>query len=272
MRKYFVLTLLLLITAVKAFSQQQEPSIEFRTGLDIFKSDIPAAKASFLLAIKKDSTFHGSYHFLGVLYIAEKKLDSAIWCFKKAIAFNKPGVNIPKSASYSRLMGVYELKLDFANAYAIGLNAMKEFPDKRYLMVATRDACLWAYFINHNHLDPTYMWPDMKDEYIVKSIDEEYLIFRKIEVDGFDIQMQGQSLVYKDKHPYDVFNCILEQNKKPLKVYFKIDWDMAKFFGGDSGPAAQVAADIKVPVYERVGAFLVDDPKKDLADAIKKSQ
>jgi hypothetical protein len=113
------------------------------------------------------------------------------------------------------------------------------------------------------------MWGDLKDEYQVKAIDEEYLIFRKIKVDGEYLDMSRQRLVYKNKEAYDVFDCQTSEGKKPVTLYFKLNWDMSKDFGGKVAPTQPVIDDKTMPACERLGAMLVVDRKTNIKAAVK---
>jgi hypothetical protein len=179
--RIFVLTALLTLQCFYGFCQK-EPPAEFYNGIDLMKTDLQLAKKDFMLAIQKDSSFNVSFHFLGVIYLSEQKPDSAIWCFVKSIALNKGNVNHSQEFTYTRLINTYAAKLDFANAFAAGYDAYKLYPDNKAIELALKDACIWAFYIKHAELNPSYILPDMKAEYLVNSVDEEYLILRKVRV------------------------------------------------------------------------------------------
>ena len=76
MKKKQLLILFFLFNVVSIFSQT--PPEEFFKGLDLLNVDIKQAKKEFLIARDKDTLFHGTYHFLGVVYLDENQLDSAV--------------------------------------------------------------------------------------------------------------------------------------------------------------------------------------------------
>jgi hypothetical protein len=267
--KNFLLIALLIIQSYTAFCQQPPP--EFYNGIDLLKTDQQLAKKDFLIATQKDSAFNGSYHFLGVIYLNEHKPDSAIWYFKKSIALNKDNANHTREYTCTRLINTYILQLDFANAFTVGYEFYKIYPDNLAITWALKDACLWAFYIKYNHLNPEYILPDLKPEYVVKAISEEYLILRRIKVNDEYLIMQSQSLASKKGADYDVLKCVLSISKKEVEVNFKINWDMNKYFGGETAPTQPVIDDAKNPVYERVGAMLVADNKTVLKEAIEKA-
>ena len=45
----------------------------FVKGLELINSNAPEAKTQLLIAQQEDPAFHGTYHFLGVLYLDENK-------------------------------------------------------------------------------------------------------------------------------------------------------------------------------------------------------
>ena len=91
--------------SIKTFCQA--PPAEFIKGITILTTNQPEAKKYLLLAVQKDSLFHGSYHFLGVIALNEHKNDSAIWYFKKSIRLNKGNVNHTTELTYIRLINTY---------------------------------------------------------------------------------------------------------------------------------------------------------------------
>jgi hypothetical protein len=265
--RYLILTTLLLISTT-AFCQR--PPQEFFSGLDLINTNQPEAKKDFLIAIEKDSLFHGSYHFLGVIYLGEHKPDSAIWCFKKSIALNPGDVNHTKEMAYVRLINTYTDQQDFQNAFTTAWETYKLYPDNANIASELKSICLWSFYIKYNQLNPAYLSPDIKDEYIVNSIPEEYLILRNLRVDDEPLVMSSQSLVNKKGASYDVLKCTPKRSDKSIDIYFKINWDMNKYYGGKVAPTQPVIDDTKNPVYERIGAMLVADDKTDLKTAIEK--
>jgi tetratricopeptide (TPR) repeat protein len=253
---------------MRTFAQQ--PPKEFFDGLDLLSTDHAHAKQDFQAAIQKAPQFHGSYHFLGVLYLYEHKPDSAIANFIKSIALNDGNVNHTREMAYVRLINTYTQQQDFQDAFKTGCDAYNLYPDSRSIFNALKETCLWSYYIKHNQLDPAYLSADIKQEYVVKSIDEEYLILHNLRVDDHYLAMNSQSLVSKNGHSYDVLKCVLSNTEQSVEVNFRIDWDMNVYFGGMPGPTREVIDNTQNPVYERVGAMLVSDNKTDLKEAIKK--
>lgn len=266
--KYLILTLTLTLS-FNAFSQA--PPAEFMTGLkQIMASDRVNAKQNFLIAINKEPAFFGSYHFLGSIYQSANNLDSAAWCFKKSIMLNSSNMNHTKEMTYLRLINNYAYQHDFKNGFAIACESLKLYPDNKTIQSALKDLCLWSFYIKYDHLDASYLAMDIKDEFVVNSINQEYLIMRKLRVDDDAPVMVKQSLVAKNKANYDVFDCTLPATKKNITLNFKLNWDMMKDFGGKIPSTEPVISNAKNPVYERIGAMLVADDKTDVKLAIEK--
>jgi hypothetical protein len=268
--RHLLITLLVLLKSIDAFCQAPPP--EFFNGLDLLNTDKPAAKKDFLVAIQKAPLFHGSYHFLGVLYLDEQKPDSAIWCFKKAVDLNKANVNHTREMAYTRLIQTYMTQKDFKNAFDAGWEGLQQYDDSKMIGSALRDNCLWSFYITENGLDPAYVSTDVKPEYIVNCISEEYLILRNLKVNGENLQFAEQALVTKDGKAYDVMHCkFFGGGDKDTSVYFKINWDMNTYMGeGKVAPQQPVISDVGKPVYDRVGASLIADSKAVLRDVIEK--
>jgi hypothetical protein len=263
-----VLTLLVFIQSINAFCQA--PPREFFDGLKMMTTDQPGAKSNFLTAIQKDSSFYGSYHFMGVICLNENKPDSAIWYFKKSIALNSTNASHTKEMAYARLITTYTNQQDFQEAFATAWECANKYPDNTDFTSSLRDICLWSFYIKDDHLNPSYLSPNLKDEYIVTSIAQEYLILRNLRVNDEYLSMSRQSLVTKKGASYDVFNCTLSKTKKEVTVNFKINWDMNMYYGGNTAPQKPVIDDKSKPVYERVGAMLIFDSKTGLKEAIQK--
>lgn len=267
MKSYALLTLALILFT-RTFAQQ--PPKEFFDGIDSLYTNRTVAKTDFLIAIQKAPQFHGSYHFMGVIYLYEHKPDSAISSFIKSIALNEGNVNHTREMTYVRLINTYTQQQDFQDAFKTGWDAYNLYPDSRSISSAFKDACLWSYYIKHNQLDPAYLSADTKTEYVVKSIDEEYLILHNLRVDDHYLIIGNQSLVNKKGKYYDVFKCGVSNTRQTVEVDFRIDWDMNTYFGGIAGPTEEVSKNITLPVCERIGAMLVADDKTDLKAAIEK--
>jgi tetratricopeptide (TPR) repeat protein len=270
-KRIFKKRLFLLVIVIQSLTvYSQVPPEEFFKGLDLLSINKQEAKKEFLIAHKKDSLFHGTYHFLGVIYLAEKQPDSAIYCFKKSIALNKENINHTKEMAYVRLIDTYLYQRDFNNSFSIAWDAYLQYPDNNAIKLGLQDACLWSFYINHNNLDPSYLSPDLKDEYLVNSVDEEYLIIRWTRINDQYLSVSKQSLINKKKVSYDILKCSLSDSNESVEVKFKLNWDLNKYFGGKVVNANDVYSDSGNPIYERIGALLASDPKIDLNNEINK--
>lgn len=257
-----------LINAVSVFSQT--PPEEFFKGLDLLTVNNQQAKKEFLIARDKDTLFHGTYHFLGVIYLDENKVDSAILCFKKSIVLNKGNVNHTREMAYIRLIDTYLYKHDFFNSFSEAWEAYQLYPDNNTITQDLKDVCLWSFYINHNSLDSTYLSPELKNEYVVNSVPEEYLILREIKINDQYLIFNGQNLVTKKGISYDILSCTLSKSDKKIDVKYKLNWNLNKDFGGKVANTINVYSNLEFPIYERIGARLVEDPKIDLKQEIEK--
>jgi tetratricopeptide (TPR) repeat protein len=248
----------------------QVPPEEFFKGLDLLGTDFIQAKKEFKTAYQKDSLFHGTSHFLGVIYLRENKSDSAIYFFKKSIRLNSENVNHTKEMTYVRLIDTYLNKMDFKNSFSTAWEAYLMYPDNNVIAQGLKDVCLWSFYIRYNGLDSTYLSPATKKEYIVNSIDEEYLVVRRIRINDNPLSFNGQRLVKIRRENYDILSCIYSKNAELIDVKFKLNWDMKKYYGGKVADTKSVYTDLKNPVYERIGALLVSDSKINLKDEITK--
>jgi hypothetical protein len=172
--------------------------------------------------------------------------------------------------AYARLITTYTNQRDFQDAFTAAWECVNKYPDNTDFTSALRDICLWSFYIKDDHLNPSYLSPNLKDEYVVTSIAQEYLILRNLRVNGEYLNMSTQSLVNKKGASYDVFKCTLSPSKKEVAVNFKINWDMNMYFGGKTEPQKPVIDDKNKPVYERVGAMLIFDSNTGLKEAIQK--
>ncbi|RYU92217.1 hypothetical protein EWM62_01930 [Mucilaginibacter terrigena] len=265
LKRILLLNILLLVVIANAFCQN--PPQEFFKGLDMMEVDKPAAKAYFLEAANKDPAFFGTYHFLGVIATNMHQPDSAIFYYKKAIELNKGNAKLA-AMTYLRLINEYVYSKDFKNAFDTGWNAYKLYPEDRMIATALKDACLWSVYIKYDNLDPNYLSADIKDEYVVTSIDQEYLILRKLRVNDNTLSVSAQSLANKKGASYDILKCFVQGTKDQKEIMFKINWDMAKYFGGK--PADTQKIDASKPIYERIGAIMLKDDKADLKTEIEK--
>ncbi|RYY35399.1 MAG: hypothetical protein EOP46_10170 [Sphingobacteriaceae bacterium] len=243
---------------------------EFFDGMDLMESNPEAAKNNFKLTIAKDSLFHGSYHFLGVISLAEKKPDSAIYYFKKSISLNTENLRHTREMTYVRLFNTYAYKHDLRNAFDIAWLAYKLYPNNNVILRGLEDICLWAFYTRHGGLDISYLSTAIKDEYVVNTIPQEYLIVRKLKIKDENLHVTSQSLVVKNKASYDVLNCATASGKDTVSINFKLNWDMNKEFGGKPIPTADVIKNTNYPVYERLGAILTTNNKADLKVEMEK--
>lgn len=263
-RIFFIIALL----SFQNFSFSQ--SDKFMEAMDLISKSPSKAKAMFLETLTTDAPFHGTYHFLGFLYAEEGKMDSAIYYYEKSIELNEDNVNKTKEMTYSRLIQTYSKMLKFEKALTRGWEGLLEMPESKSIKRSIEDACLWAYYINQQKLNPDYLKSnELKEEYVVRSISQEYLILRNIRVNGEMLNFTAQSLVYEDKQAFDVLSTETSQSQKKYDVKFKLDWDLNKEFGGKTMNTKEVAANYSLPASEIIGAMLIEDRKLDLTTAIK---
>ena len=246
------------------------PPEEFFTGLDLLAKNSAKAKNNFQIAAIKDSSFHGTYHFLGVIYIAEIKYDSAVSNFKKSIYLNKTNTNHTREMAYSRLIDVYLYQHDFDNSFSTAWEAFQQYPESKTIKNKLMDVCQWSFYVKHNGLSATYMSKDLIDEYTVRSVPEEYLIIRRKLVDGNPLYVESQSVTNKNNVYYDILTCAQNNSNKKIIVKFKLDWDFNNDFGGRHANTSEVYSNSNNPVYERIGALLVSDSMIDLKSEIEK--
>jgi hypothetical protein len=268
MIKRFLLLILIITPVITGWSQT--PPEEFFKGLDLMTSDIKQAKKEFTIALHKDSLFHGTYHFLGVVCLRQGQNDSAIYYFRKTIALNTANERHTREMAYDRLIHAYLYKFDFKDAFEAAHEAFLKYPENKVFSRDLRDVCLWAYHIRHNGLDSSYLSPQLKKEYIVNSVDQEYLVVRIIRIDDNSLSVQSQSLRKIKRNNYDILTCAYLQNTETIDVNFRINWDMDKYFGGKTGDAQGVYANAVNPVYVRIGALQVFNDDIDLEDEIEK--
>jgi tetratricopeptide (TPR) repeat protein len=268
--KKLIFFFLSIVSPLAAFGQI--PPDEFFKGLDLLNTNNSEAKKEFLAALDKDSLFSGTYHFLGVIYLSENKIDSAIFCFKKSIVLNKDNINHTKEMTYVRLMDTYLYQHDFANSFSYAWEAYMLYPDNHIISQNLKDVCLWSFYIKYNHLDSSYLSPELKEKYIVNSIPEEYLIMRKVRINDQYLVFISQSLVEKKGISYDILSCSLSKSHEKVDLKFQLNWDLNKDTGGNVADAERVYENSANPLYERLGAKLTDEPTIDLKKAVEKLQ
>lgn len=261
--------IVLLTTFGGGLAMAQTPPEEFVKGLELISKNANEAKINFLVAQQKEPLFHGTYHFLGVIYLDENQLDSAIYCFKKVIALNTTNANKTKEMAYVRLVDAYLYNYNFENAFATAWEAFQRFPDNLTIKQNLQDVCLWAFYVNHNNLNITYISKDLEREYVVRSVSEEYLIIRRKLVDGANLYVESQSSIKKEGLFYDVLSCT-QVNGKKFDVTFKLDWDVTKNFNGQVANTEDMYFNASNPIYERIGALLVFNSRINLQSEIEK--
>jgi tetratricopeptide (TPR) repeat protein len=258
----------LLFNLTSVFAQQLPA--EFFSGLKAMSVNRAQAKNDMMISLSKMPDFFGAYHFLGVIYSEAQQQDSAIYYLEKAISLNTANVNKTREMSLARLIESYTYKQDFEKAYRTGLEAYKLYPENKAIAVNFKDACIWSYHIKYTGLNKRYLSPVMMDEYVVTSIPQEYLIVRKLIHQGERFQVVGQSLKTIDKSNYDVLKYVTATDKTEKELKFRLNWDMNTEFGGKVFPAETVTTNKENPMYERIGALLVKEPKIDLKAEIEK--
>jgi tetratricopeptide (TPR) repeat protein len=263
-----LLFLIIILSSQSLSVSGQTPSEEFFRGLDLLNTDQNRAKQEFLIALDLDTLFHGTYHFLGVIYLNENNFDSAIYCFNKSIQLNKENIRHTKEMTYVRLIDTYLYQHDFNNSFSVACEAFKKYPENNAIAQGLKDVCLWSFYTKFNNLDVSYLSKLIRDDYVVNSIPEEYLIIRRIRIDNQYLQVVSQSLITKKKTNYDVLKCSLSESNKTYNVKFKLNWDLNKDFGGKVANTDIVYSNANNPVYERIGAKIVSDPKIDLKKEI----
>lgn len=267
MKKQLIL-IFLLVNSISIFCQT--PPEEFFKGLDLLKIDTKKSKEQFQIALKKDSLFHGTYHFLGVIYLEENRIDSAITCFKQSVFLNTENVNHTREMTYVRLIDAYLYQHDFSNSFDFAWEAYQLYPDNNTIERSLKDVCLWSFYINHNGLDSSYLSSEIRDEYIVNSVPEEYLIIRKLRIDDHYLIFSSQKQTKKKKVNYDVITCNVSKSNKTIDVKFRLNWDLKKNYGGNVINTDDVFSNSELPIFDRVGALLVSDSDINLKKEIKK--
>lgn len=225
----------------------QAPPEEFFTGIKLFTTDKAEAKKNFLTAYQKAPEYFGTSNFLGMIYQNEHKPDSAIMFYKKSMLLNTTNINHTREFTCAHLINLYTYQHDFNNAFNAAWEAYKLYPDNREISTELKDVCLWSFYIKYNGLSADYLSPDAKDDYVVNSIPEEYLIARKIRIGDNGVNVTGQSLSNKNGASYDVLTCTTAKSNEKVILNFRINWDMGKDFGGKVAPTQPVINDTKAP-------------------------
>lgn len=264
---------LLFLTGSLCSTAQYRPPEAFFTGLDLMGKDAAGAKAAFAKALGEDNNFHGSWHFLGVLFLNDMQYDSAIIYLGKAIGLNKENINHTTEMSYVRLTDAYFYKKDFENSFNTGWKALQLYPENKAIAATLRDLCLWAFHVKFNDLSTEYISPVILKEYTVRSVPEEYMIVRKLKSGGHGLSVEKQSLGGNGNSRYDLLTCAVANTEEKVTLKFKLGWDFEKHMGGHIKTAPQkVYGDAQNKIYERAGAKLLDDRDADLKTVIEKLQ
>ncbi|MES2827080.1 MAG: hypothetical protein V4687_02955 [Bacteroidota bacterium] len=264
MKRINALFFMLFCFITTGFAQVPE---EFFKGAKLITTDRVMAKKYLLLSVVKGPQFSEAYHLLGLLYSSDLQMDSAIYYFEKSVKLNNTNIAKTKEMSYIRLMDAYTFKRNFKDAYRTALEGYSLYPNNTILRTTFADVCLWAYYIKHTKLDASYLSPVPRDMYEVTSVNQEYLINRKLMIQGNSIRFKRVGLRTLDKDQYDVYAYNLTDTDKK-EVLYKLKWDLNTEFGGKSFPTEKVSSNKKLPIYERLGAQLVEDPKLDILAAI----
>lgn len=266
--KRIIITIYLVINVFTVFCQT--PPNEFFKGLDLVTTKPHEAKKEFQSAIIKDSTFHGSYHFLGVIYLNDKAMDSAIICFKKSILLNTKNGSHTREMAYARLILAYLYKLDFTNSFIVAKDALYQYPENNVIKQYLKDVCLWSFYINHNGLDSSYLTTDLKEEYIVNSVPEEYLILRTLRINDEPLNFESQMLLMEEKANYDVLTCSQKKSGSEIELKFRLNWDFKTEKGGRVVNTDNIYNNSELLIHERIGALLVDDSNIDILKEYEK--
>ena len=257
-----------LISVCTLQSNCQKPPEAFFNGLDNFISNPVKAKQFFYEAVAADSFFFGSYNFLGILLAQEKKYDSSIYYLANSVRLNKNNTNHTKEMTLARLGRTYLYTGDFELSYKTALGAVNEFPDNPALLSGLRDICLWSYHVKYGGLSKNYLTPELKNEYNVNSVDQEYLIMRNITVNGKNLDFKGQS--FDGKKNMDILQCTVGGTQDEVKLIFKLGWEVLKSFGDNMPDYKIVYEDKRIEIWYRLGAVLSTNIKPDLLKEIGK--
>jgi tetratricopeptide (TPR) repeat protein len=260
--------LISILTLFTIASFGQNPPDEFFEGLRIFDTDREKAKEQFLKAKEKDSTFFGIYQFLGLIDFFEHNFESAEKNFRKRIDLSEDNFQNTREMAYLKLIKTNLYNQDFEKAYKNALEGYKEYPENEYLRVYLEDVCRWAFYVNNNSLKKSYLSPTPKKAYKVNSIPEEYLIVRTLSIEGETVYPKGQRLINGN----DILTCEYYSGEelKEIEIKFKLGWDTDDFLGQNIPNTTQIYNDTTKPIYERVGAKLVEEFKVDIMEEIEK--
>lgn len=268
MKRILLLAILFVVNGLPSFSQS--PPKVFFDGLDNYSSNPSLAKQLFIRAIQEDSAFFGSYNFLGTILDQEMKYDSAISCLQLAVKLNPGNVNQTREMTLEHLCRTFLHSGNFEEAYNTAINSLNEFPGNKYLLKELSDICLWAYNTEYGGLSKEYLHPEIKPEFFVNSVSQEYLIMRNITINNQNLSLVSQS--YNPGKNTDLLTCSVKGEKENRVLTFKLGWDVLKTFG-DSMPDYKIVYDDKnANIWSRIGAILMHERNTDILKEIRKLQ
>lgn len=262
-----LILMLLLLSAFSTFGQTVQE--HFTNGFENLENNkIENAKVDFNYIIKLAPEDYGGYNFYGICLFKEQKFDSAIYYLQKSIELNRENNNHSKEMTAARLLRTYIYLAQFEKAFDLAYKFLKEYPENPNLKSELKDVCLWSYYISYESLSKEYLSNQPKKEYTVTNIPQEYLIMRNIKINDRNLYFKGQGLNLEKKQDY--LNCGINKTDDSVKLIFNLNWDITKEFGGKFYDSKKVYENTKNPIYERIGALLVDDKKIDLLTEIER--
>ncbi len=262
--KHILSILIASLSVLTSFAQR--PPAAFFDGLDNMIDNPAKAKQAFLQTVAEDSTFFGSYNFLGILLFQEKKYDSAIQLLQTSIRLNRNNLNHTKEMTFERLSRAYLCSGDFERSYHTALNALKEFPDNKYLASELKETCLWAYNTQYGGLSKDYLNQELRNEYQVNSVSQEYLVMRNTIVNNRNLEFRGQS--YNAQKNIDILHCSVAKSKDSVDLVFKLGWNVLKSFADNMPDYKVVYDDKEAKIWFRLGALLSNNSKAELLKEI----
>jgi hypothetical protein len=189
-------------------------------------------------------------HFLGVTYDIQNDFEKAILYYKESLKYNEKSKS--KLQTNIRLTKAYLRSLDFENAYKWAIIGVKDYPEYKSAKYSFYDVCKWSYYIKYHKLNSNYLTNRfLIDEYIVNSIEEEYLILRNIR------SKKDRYPVFKSQRTdikYDYITCSYSREKEKFEIKFKKSWRNNSDF---KKPNADIIFDDENEKdYVRIGAML----------------
>lgn len=269
MKRILVISLsMMLIFIFQSASFSQRPPEAFFEGLNNYTSNPALAKTQFEKAINDDSTFFGSYNFLGTILDQEKNYDAAIKNLLTAVRLNANNVSHTREMTLEHLCRVYLHMGNFELAYHTALKSINEFPENKSLVYQLREVCLWAYNTQYAGLSKEYLHPVIKPDYLVNGVSQEYLIMRNITVNNQSLHFMSQ--YYNGKKNIDVLKCSFNDSKDSVNLVFKLGWEVLKTFGDNMPDYKVVYTDKAAKIWFRLGAILSSEKDIDILKEIGK--